>query len=54
MLAHPVEHAMLCCDLGLSDGRCRLDIHDDGVLQIDQIVGAVGKEGEPAIGSGPA
>ena len=45
---------MLCRDFGLSDGRGRLDIQDDGAFQIDQVVGAVGKEGEAAICSGPA
>jgi hypothetical protein len=32
-------------DLSLAHGRGRLHIHDDGVIQIDQIVGAEGEEG---------
>jgi len=53
-LMRAIDHPALRRHLGLSD-RCRcLHIQDDGVLQVDQIVGAVGEEGEPAIGSRPA
>ena len=45
---------MLCRDFGLSDGRGRLDIQYDGALQIDQVIGAAGKEGQAAICCGPA
>jgi hypothetical protein len=38
----------------LADRGGRFDIDDDGVLQVDQVVGAVGEEGEPAIRSRPA
>lgn len=45
-LLRPLYHVALCCDFGLAHRSGRLDIHDDGVLQIDQIVGAVGEEGQ--------
>lgn len=34
--------------------RARFHIHDDGVLQVDQIIGAVGEERLTALGAGPA
>jgi len=39
---------------GLPDRGCRFDINDDRVVDIDQIVGGISKEGLPAMGSGPS
>lgn len=41
----PIDHPALRGDLGLADGGGRLHVHDDRVLQVDQIIGAVGEEG---------
>ena len=50
----PLNHPLCRQDLGLPDcGRC-FNINDDRVLDVDQIVGRVGKESLPAMGSGPA
>src|SRR4029450_1113994 len=50
----PLDHPLCRQDLGLPDrGRC-FDINDDRVVDVDQIVGRVGKERLPAMGSGPA
>jgi VanZ family protein len=53
-LLRPIDHPLLRRHLGLADRSGRLDIDDDGIHQVDQVVGAVGEEGEPAIGSRPA
>ena len=34
--------------------ECRFDIDNDRVVDIDQIVGGIGKEGLSAMGSGPS
>jgi hypothetical protein len=41
-------------DFGLPDRRCRFDINNDSVLDIDQIVGGIGKVRLPSMGSGPS
>jgi hypothetical protein len=48
------DHAPCGKDLGLPDRRGRFNIDDDRVLDIDQIVGGIGEEGLPAMGSSPA
>jgi hypothetical protein len=53
-LLRTVDHALLRRHLGLADRGGRLDVDDDGVLQVDQVVGAVGEEGEPAVRARPA
>lgn len=47
----PVEHGPGRADLGLPDRAADLD--DDGVIEIDQIVGGIGEEGLALQGSGP-
>jgi hypothetical protein len=53
-LARSVQHPPLRGHLGLAHRGRRLDVHDHRVVEVDQIVGAVGEEGESAIGAGPA
>jgi len=52
-LPRAIDHPLLRRHLGLADCRGHLDVHDDGVLQVDQVVGAVGKESQPTIRSRP-
>lgn len=47
-------HAFCSQDLGLSDRGRRFDINDDPVGDIDQVVGGIGEERLPTMGSGPA
>ena len=47
-------HALCGQDLGLPDRGCGFDINDDRVVGIDQIVGGIGEECLPAVGSGPS
>ncbi len=49
-----LEHPALRGHLGLAHRGGSLDVHDNRMLQIDQIVGAVSEEGETAISTGPA
>jgi hypothetical protein len=53
-LLRPVDHPLLRPHLGLADRGRRFHIDDDGVLQVDQVVRAVGEEGEPAFRTRPA
>src|SRR5271163_2852838 len=53
-LLRTVDHPLLRCHLGLANRGGRLNIDDDRVLQVDQVIGAVGEEGEPAIRTCPA
>jgi hypothetical protein len=53
-LVRTIDHPLLRGDLGLADCGRRLDIDNDGVLQVDQIVGAVGEEGQSTIRTRPA
>src|SRR4029079_2022870 len=48
------DHAPCGKNFGLSDRCRRFDIDDDRILDVEQIVGRIGKEGLPAMGSGPA
>jgi hypothetical protein len=52
-LHRPFDHGLGCEDLCLPDGGGRLDINDNRIVDIDQIIGRVGKEGLPAVGAGP-
>jgi len=52
-LLRPVEHGAGRADFGLPDGTAGLDIDDDGVVEIDQIVGGIGEEGVTLQGPGP-
>src|SRR6059058_721878 len=45
----PLDHALGCRHLGLTDRRRRLDIDNDRVLDIDQIVVRIGEEGRSAV-----
>ena len=49
----PVEHGAGRADLGLADGATGLDIDDDGVVEVDEIVGGVGEEGMALQSAGP-
>ena len=53
MLLRAIDHPALCRYLGLANGGGRLDIDNHSALQVDQVVGAVGEEGETAIRAGP-
>ena len=53
-LVHPLDHGPGGGDLGLAHGRGRLDVHDDGVIEVDQVVGGVGEEGQALVGAGPS
>lgn len=46
-LLRSVEHGAGRADLGLPDGATGLEIDDDGVIEIDQIVGGVADEQHP-------
>ena len=47
----PLDHALALRHLGLADGGGRLDIDDDGVFEVDQVVGRVGEEGVARLGA---
>jgi hypothetical protein len=49
-----LDHGLGRGDLRLPHRRRRLDIHDDGAFEVDQIVGAVGVESRAARGRRPA
>ena len=48
-----VDHGACRADLGLADRAARLDIDDDGMVEVDQVVGGVGEEGMPLQRAGP-
>lgn len=50
----PRDHALARGDLGLAHRRARLDVHDDGMVEIDEVVRAVGEERSLASRAGPA
>ena len=50
----PVNHSSLCCHFGLPNRRCRLDIDDHRMIEVDQIIGAVGVKGPLTRGRRPA
>jgi hypothetical protein len=47
LILNPVDHGACRADLRLPDRAARLDIDDDGVVEVDQVVGGVGEEGMP-------
>jgi hypothetical protein len=52
-LLRALDHRARRPDLRLADGTARLDVHDDGVVHVDRIVGSVGEEGMPLQRAGP-
>ena len=50
---HPLDHGARGTNLSLAKGTRRFDIDDNRVVDIDQIVGGLGKERRPAMSSGP-
>ena len=52
--ARALDHPLGRRHLGLADRRRRLDIDDDRVVDIDQVVGRIGKERRAPVGRGPA
>ena len=48
-----IDHRARGADLRLPDGSAGLDIDDDGMVEVDQIVGGIGKEGMALVGAGP-
>jgi len=50
---HPLDHGARGTDLSLANGAGCLDIHDDGVVFVDQIVGGISEERRPTVGAGP-
>ena len=49
----PVDHGARRADLRLPDRAARLDIDNDGMVEVDQVVDGVGEEGMPLERSGP-
>ena len=41
----PVDHGACRADLRLPDRAARLDIDNDGMVEVDQVVGGVGEKG---------
>jgi hypothetical protein len=50
----PFDHALGRPHLGLADGGGRLDVHDDPMVEVDEVVGGLGEERLPAVGARPA
>jgi hypothetical protein len=50
-ILHAINHPSGGCQLSLAHCRACLVIHDHGVFQINQVVGAVGEEGLAALGA---
>ena len=48
-----LDHGACRADLGLADRAARLDVDDDGVIQVDQVVRGVGEEGMALVSAGP-
>ena len=46
------DHILDDTGLGLADRRRRLDIDDDGIVEVDEIVRRIGEEGPVAVCSG--
>jgi hypothetical protein len=47
------DHRLGGCDLGLAYGTGGLHLDNDGMIEIDQVVGRVGEEREAAVCRGP-
>src|SRR5690242_12134854 len=45
LILDPVDHCACGAYLRLPDRAASLDINDDGVFEVDQVVGGIGKEG---------
>ena len=54
LLGGALDHSLGGGGLRLANRGRRLDIHDDGALEVDQVVGAVGVERRAARGRRPA
>ena len=50
----PLDHALGRGHLDLADGGDRLDVHDDAMVEVDEVVGGIGEERLPAMGAHPA
>jgi hypothetical protein len=53
LIGRAVDHRPGRADLGLSNGRCRLDVHDHRILQVDEVLVGMGVDGG-AVGRGVA
>ena len=53
LLSGALYHTLGGCHFSLANGGCRLDVDDDRVVEIDHIVGGIGKEGRAPLGGGP-
>ena len=49
----PVNHRARRADLRLPDRAARLDIDDNGMVEVDQVIGGIGEEGMPFERAGP-
>jgi hypothetical protein len=47
LILDPVDHSARRADLRLPNGATSLDIDNDGVIEVDQVIGGVGEEGMP-------
>src|ERR1700740_1915432 len=54
LFGRAVEHRLGRADFGLANGRRRLDVHDDCMLQIDEVVVGIGITGDGVGRSGVA
>ncbi len=52
-LIRPLDHGAGGGHLRWTDGGGRLDVDDDGVVEVDQVVGGIGEEGRSLVGAGP-
>ncbi len=48
-----LDHGARGTDLRLTDGAAWLDIDDDGMVEVDQVVGGIGEEGVPLVRARP-
>jgi len=53
VILNPLDHGACRPNVGLPDGPARLDVDDDGVIEIDQVVGGLGEQGVSLYGSCP-
>ena len=53
MILGPVNHRARRADLRLPDRAACLDLDNDGIVEVDQVIGGVGEEGMPFERTGP-
>ena len=53
MILGPVNHRARRADLRLPDRAACLDLDNDGIVEVDQVIGGVGEEGMTLECAGP-